>query len=173
MERFVADGCLPIADEDENTFAFQCFKESLELGETAYKMFNTEWIISYSPSKKFPYMDRWLKLILKGDLYVTQNHNNWWSHLSEEYLVKKGLKNSEEVLSFSLCVRFNGDNSDLRELFTFSKDAVTRSYLCYGCSNKKLVKDFPECDIKSIEVVVKNSKKPNAGDCQIIPLEKI
>lgn len=173
LERFVADGCLPIADEDENTFAFQCFKESLELGETAYKMFNTEWIISYSPSKKFPYMDRWLKLILKGDLYFTQNHNNWWSHLSEEYLVKKGLKNSEEVLSFFLCVRFNGDNSDLRELFTFSKDAVTRSYLCYGCSNKKLVKDFPECDIKSIEVVVKTSKNPNAGDCQIIPLEKI
>lgn len=173
LERFVADGCLPIADEDENTFAFQCFKESLELGETAYKMFNTEWIISYSPSKKFPYMDRWLKLILKGDLYFTQNHNNWWSHLSEEYLVKKGLKNSEEVLSFSLCVRFNGDNSDLRELFTFSKDVVTSSYLCYGCSNKKLVKDFPECDIKSIEVVVKTSKNPNAGDCQIIPLEKI
>ena len=89
LERFVADGCLPIADEDENTLAFQCFKESLELGETAYKMFNTEWIISYSPSKKFPYMDRWLKLILKGDLYFTQNHHNWWSHLSEEYLVKK------------------------------------------------------------------------------------
>lgn len=173
LERFVEDKTLPIADEDRELSEFKRFEESLKLGETAYKMFNTEWIISYSPSKKFPYMDRWLKLILKGDLYFTQNHNNWWSHLSEEYLVKKGLKNSEEVLSFSLCVRFNGDNSDLRELFTFSKDVVTRSYLCYGCSNKKLVKDFPECDIKSIEVVVKTSKKPNAGDCQIIPLEKI
>ena len=173
LERFVEDKTLPIADEDRELSEFKRFEESLELGETAYKMFNTEWIISYSPSKKFPYMDRWLKLILKGDLYFTQNHNNWWSHLSEEYLVKKGLKNSEEVLSFSLCVRFNGDNSDLRELFTFSKDVVTRSYLCYGCSNKKLVKDFPECDIKSIEVVVKTSKNPNAGDCQIIPLEKI
>lgn len=173
LERFVEDKTLPIADEDREFPEFKLFEESLELGETAYKMFNTEWIISYSPSKKFPYMDRWLKLILKGDLYFTQNHNNWWSHLSEEYLVKKGLKNSEEVLSFSLCVRFNGDNSDLRELFTFSKDVVTSSYLCYGCSNKKLVKDFPECDIKSIEVVVKTSKKPNAGDCQIIPLEKI
>lgn len=173
LERFVEDKTLPIADEDRELSEFKRFEESLELGETAYKMFNTEWIISYSPSKKFPYMDRWLKLILKGDLYFTQNHNNWWSHLSEEYLVKKGLKNSEEVLSFSLCVRFNGDNSDLRELFTFSKDVVTSSYLCYGCSNKKLVKGFPECDIKSIEVVVKTSKNPNAGDCQIIPLEKI
>ena len=173
LERFVEDKTLPIADEDRELSEFKRFEESLKLGQTAYKIFNTEWFISYSPSKKFPYMDRWLKLILKGDLYVTQNHNNWWSHLSEEYLVKKGLKNSEEVLSFFLCVRFNGDNSDLRELFTFSKDAVTRSYLCYGCSNKKLVKDFPECDIKSIEVVVKTSKNPNAGDCQIIPLEKI
>lgn len=173
LERFVEDKILPIADEDRELSEFKRFEESLKLGQTAYKIFNTEWFISYSPSKEFPCMDRWMELTLKGDLYFTQNHNNWWSHLSEEYLVKKGLKNSEEVLSFFLCVRFNGDNSDLRELFTFSKDAVTRSYLCYGCSNKKLVKDFPECDIKSIEVVVKTSKNPNAGDCQIIPLEKI
>lgn len=173
LERFVEDKILPIADEDRELSEFKRFEESLKLGQTAYKIFNTEWFISYSPSKEFPCMDRWMELTLKGDLYFIRSQNSWWSHLSEEYLVKKGLKNSEEVLSFSLCVRFNGDNSDLRELFTFSKDVVTRSYLCYGCSNKKLVKDFPECDIKSIEVVVKTSKKPNAGDCQIIPLEKI
>lgn len=173
LERFVEDKTLPIADEDRELSEFKRFEESLKLGQTAYKIFNTEWFISYSPSKEFPCMDRWMELTLKGDLYFIRSQNSWWSHLSEEYLVKKGLKNSEEVLSFSLCVRFNGDNSDLRELFTFSKDVVTRSYLCYGCSNKKLVKDFPECDIKSIEVVVKTSKNPNAGDCQIIPLEKI
>lgn len=173
LERFGEDKTLPIADEDRELSEFKRFEESLKLGQTAYKIFNTEWFISYSPSKEFPCMDRWMELTLKGDLYFIRSQNSWWSHLSEEYLVKKGLKNSEEVLSFSLCVRFNGDNSDLRELFTFSKDVVTRSYLCYGCSNKKLVKDFPECDIKSIEVVVKTSKKPNAGDCQIIPLEKI
>ncbi len=173
LERFVEDKILPIADEDRELSEFKRFEESLKLGQTAYKIFNTEWFISYSPSKEFPCMDRWMELTLKGDLYFIRSQNSWWSHLSEEYLVKKGLKNSEEVFSFSLCVRFNGDNSDLRELFTFSKDAVTRSYLCYGCSNKKLVKDFPECDIKSIEVVVKTSKNPNAGDCQIIPLEKI
>lgn len=173
LERFVEDKTLPIADEDRELSEFKRFEESLKLGQTAYKIFNTEWFISYSPSKEFPCMDRWMELTLKGDLYFIRSQNCWWSHLSEEYLVKKGLKNSEEVLSFSLCVRFNGDNSDLRELFTFSKDVVTRSYLCYGCSNKKLVKDFPECDIKSIEVVVKTSKNPNAGDCQIIPLEKI
>lgn len=173
LERFVEDKTLPIADEDRELSEFKRFEESLKLGQTAYKIFNTEWFISYSPSKEFPCMDRWMELTLKGDLYFIRSQNSWWSHLSEEYLVKKGLKNSEEVLSFSLCVRFNGDNSDLRELFTFSKDVVTSSYLCYGCSNKKLVKDFPECDIKSIEVVVKTSKNPNAGDCQIIPLEKI
>ena len=173
LERFVEDKILPIADEDRELSEFKRFEESLKLGQTAYKIFNTEWFISYSPSKEFPCMDRWMELTLKGDLYFIRSQNSWWSHLSEEYLVKKGLKNSEEVLSFSLCVRFNGDNSDLRELFTFSKDVVTRSYLCYGCSNKKLVKDFPECDIKSIEVVVKTSKNPNAGDCQIIPLETI
>ena len=173
LERFVEDKILPIADEDRELSEFKRFEESLKLGQTAYKIFNTEWFISYSPSKEFPCMDRWMELTLKGDLYFIRSQNSWWSHLSEEYLVKKGLKNSEEVLSFFLCVRFNGDNSDLRELFTFSKDTVTRSYLCYGCSNKKLVKDFPECDIKSIEVVVKTSKNPNAGDCQIIPLEKI
>lgn len=172
LERFVEDKTLPIADEDRELSEFKRFEESLKLGQTAYKIFNTEWFISYSPSKEFPCMDRWMELTLKGDLYFIRSQNSWWSHLSEEYLVKKGLKNSEEVLSFSLCVRFNGDNSDLRELFTFSKDVVTSSYLCYGCSNKKLVKDFPECDIKSIEVVVKTSKNPNAGDCQIIPLEK-
>ena len=173
LERFVEDKILPIADEERELSEFKRFEESLKLGQTAYKIFNTEWFISYSPSKEFPCMDRWMELTLKGDLYFIRSQNSWWSHLSEEYLVKKGLKNSEEVLSFFLCVRFNGDNSDLRELFTFSKDTVTRSYLCYGCSNKKLVKDFPECDIKSIEVVVKTSKNPNAGDCQIIPLEKI
>lgn len=173
LERFVEDKTLPIADEDRELQEFKRFEESLKLGQTAYKIFNTEWFISYSPSKEFPCMDRWMELTLKGDLYFIRNQNSWWSHLSEEYLVKKGLKNSEEVLSFSLCVRFNGDNSDLRELFTFSKDVVTNSYLCYGCSNKKLVKDFPECDIKNIEVVVKTSKTSQAGDCQIISLETI
>lgn len=173
LERFVEDKTLPIADEDRELQEFNLFEESLKLGQTADKIFNTEWFISYSPSKEFPCMDRRMELTLKGDLYFIRNQNSWWSHLSEEYLVKKGLKNSEEVLSFSLCVRFNGDNSDLRELFTFSKDVVTNSYLCYGCSNKKLVKDFPECDIKNIEVVVKTSKTSQAGDCQIISLEAI
>lgn len=114
LERFVEDKTLPIADEDRELSEFKRFEESLKLGQTADKIFNTEWFISYSPSKEFPCMDRWMELTLKGDLYFIRSQNSWWSHLSEKYLVKKGLKNSEEVLSFSLCVRFNGDNSDLR-----------------------------------------------------------
>lgn len=89
LERFVEDKTLPIADEDRELSEFKRFEESLKLGQTAYKIFNTEWFISYSPSKEFPCMDRWMELTLKGDLYFIRSQNSWWSHLSEEYLVKK------------------------------------------------------------------------------------